>query len=249
VTPTSEVLTETAELRGGVTHYVVAPWEMGFGVRAGIVGGPGTGDFSLTPIAPGDQLEHLRSSLGFNRLVLARQVHGTRIRRHDREARPGTEVLEGFDGHVTREEGVLLAVTIADCVPVFLAHPASGTLALVHAGWRGVASGMLESGVGAVAKVAGVSPRDIVMHCSVSICGGCYEVGPEVVQAVEGRRSAEPEHVDLRQALCRQAIKLGMTRVTASPLCTSHSEENFYSHRASGGTAGRMVAYLGRPAA
>jgi YfiH family protein len=249
VTPTSNVLTETAERRGGVTHYVVAPWETDLGVRAGIVGGPGTGDFALVPGAPGDLLDHLRSSLGFRRLVVARQVHGTRIRRHDNLERAGTEVLDGFDGHLTREEGILLAVTIADCVPVFLAHPTSGTVALVHAGWRGVASGMLEAGVRAVAEVGGGSLHDVVMHCGISICGGCYEVGPEVLQAVEGRASDEPKHVDLRQVLCRQAAQLGLTRVTASPLCTLHSEENFYSHRGSGGTAGRMLAYLGRPTA
>jgi YfiH family protein len=233
---------------------VVEQWERDFGVRAGVVGGPVAGDFSLPAVEAGGsvpaQWDVLRTALGFAHVMLARQVHGTEIKHHmGRRAGDGVEVLDGYDGHVTAQAGVLLAVTVADCVPVFLIHPPSGTLALLHAGWRGVAAGMLGAGVRAVSEVASASAHTIVMHCGVSICGSCYEVGPEVAEAVEGREGDGPVHVDLRGVLCRQAGELGLARVTASPLCTAHGDERFYSHRASGGTAGRMLAYVGLPTA
>jgi hypothetical protein len=104
-----------------------------------------------------------------------------------------------------------------------------------------------------------VRSSEIVMHCGVAICGECYEVGSEVVEALNGargdrsseRRSPDPSgpaHVDLRDILARQAQDLGIGEVTLSPGCSAHDRSRFFSHRASGGRDGRMVAYLGTPA-
>jgi copper oxidase (laccase) domain-containing protein len=87
---------------------------------------------------------------------------------------------------------------------------------------------------------------DIVMHCGVAICGECYEVGSEVVQALTGRAADAAERVDLRALLVHQARALGIQDITVSPWCSAHDRERFFSHRASGGSDGRMVAYLGR---
>jgi copper oxidase (laccase) domain-containing protein len=79
----------------------------------------------------------------------------------------------------------------------------------------------------------------------------CYEVGSEVVQALQGTAAApdplRPAHVDLREVLLRQAARLGVGEVTVSPACSAHDRDLFFSHRASGGRDGRMVAYLGAP--
>ena len=86
------------------------------------------------------------------------------------------------------------------------------------------------------------------MHCGVGICGQCYEVGSEVV--VGCGRPADgpgPWHLDLRDVLADQAAALGVRNVTLSSRCSAHERPTFYSHRASRGTDGRMVAYLGIP--
>jgi YfiH family protein len=151
------------------------------------------------------------------------------------------------DAHATRQPGVLLTVTVADCVPVYLAAPESGLVALLHAGWRGIADGILEQTITAIGAVADVRHSYIIMHCGVSICGNCYEVGSEVAERLSGRPESTPSHLDLRSILAARAATLGVGAVTVSAYCTAHHNDRFYSHRASKGRDGRLVAYLGRP--
>jgi copper oxidase (laccase) domain-containing protein len=96
----------------------------------------------------------------------------------------------------------------------------------------------------------------MVMHCGVGICGDCYEVGAEVVAQLRDSvapdapglpGSGGPARIDLREVLLRQGRALGVGAVTVSPWCSAHDRGRFFSHRASGGRDGRMVAYLGRP--
>ncbi len=87
------------------------------------------------------------------------------------------------------------------------------------------------------------------MHCGVGICGACYEVGPEVLARFAARTDTSPRHLDLRAVLVEQARRLGVGDVSVSPWCSAHDRDWFFSHRASGGRDGRMVAYLGRPLA
>lgn len=179
----------------------------------------------------------------FPAVVLAHQVHGTAVQWHE-PLPEGWLILDGIDGHATNEPGVLLTVTVADCIPVYLAVPHKGALALVHAGWRGTAGGILERAVDLLKARGFARAGDIVMHCGVGICGACYEVGPEVAD-----RFGRPEstHLDLRGILAQQAQGLGIRDVSISPWCSAEERERFFSHRASRGRDGRMVAYLGRP--
>ena len=82
------------------------------------------------------------------------------------------------------------------------------------------------------------------MHCGVGICGNCYEVGSEV--AVRFGLTGTVL-LDLRALLTRQARALGIDEITVSPWCSAEGRDRFFSHRASRGRDGRMVAYLGRP--
>jgi copper oxidase (laccase) domain-containing protein len=156
--------------------------------------------------------------------------------------------MDGVDGHLTGTPGVMLSVTVADCVPVYLIHPPSRTIGLLHAGWRGVAAGILETGISSLVDLCGGTVFDIVIHCGISICGECYKVGHEVRTAVMGVPS-EGGLLDLRAVLAARAGRLGAARVTASGWCAAHHRDRFFSHRASGGRDGRMVAYLGVPRA
>jgi YfiH family protein len=184
----------------------------------------------------------------FPGVILAHQVHGTTVRWHP-AASDGWLIVDGVDGHATGARGLLLTVTVADCIPVYLAAPQKQVVALLHAGWRGTAGGILERGVELVKRLAFVRSGDIVMHCGVGICGDCYEVGSEVLGQFSGRAETGPGHVDLRAALAQQGQALGLGGITLSPWCSAHDREHFFSHRASGGSDGRMVAYAGWPLA
>jgi len=184
----------------------------------------------------------------FPGVILAHQVHGTTVRWHP-AASEGWLIVDGVDGHATGARGLLLTVTVADCIPVYLAAPDKHVVAVLHAGWRGTAAGILERGVELVKRMAFVRSGDIVMHCGVGICGECYEVGSEVLSRFSGRAETAPGHVDLRVALAQQGQALGLGGITLSAWCSAHDRELFFSHRASGGRDGRMVAYAGLPLA
>ena len=181
----------------------------------------------------------------FPAVILSHQVHGSIVAWHE-HVPEGWLVLDGYDGHATTDQGVLLTITVADCIPVYLAIPGRG-IALVHAGWRGVAGGILKSAAQLLAAHAGVPISEIVTHCGVGICGTCYEVGSEVASQLTGMPVRGQSHVDLRAILAQQAQACGIGEVTVSTACSAHENERFYSHRASGGRDGRMVAYLGMP--
>ena len=184
----------------------------------------------------------------FPAVVTGHQVHGTVVRWQEHCVN-GWLLLDGVDGHATGAAGVLLTVTVADCIPVYLAVPQKGAVALLHAGWRGVAAAVLERGVEVLERHAFARGDDIVMHCGVGICGKCYEVGPEVAVRFSGWAETGQQHIDLRAILVHQARRLGISQVSVSSWCSAHHRERFFSHRASGGSDGRMVAYLGRPLA
>jgi len=186
----------------------------------------------------------LARGLGFTGVRHARQMHGKDILLH-RE--PGTGLFLGTDadGHVTSATGILMGVTVADCVPVFLVDPRRRAVALLHAGWRGVVAGVLEEGISLLREELRADKEDILMHLGPAICGTCYEVGPEVHAALDLPRPEGPVPVDLRGVLTERAVGLGLLRshITRSSFCTRCNGSPFFSHRA--GEAARQVAFLG----
>jgi YfiH family protein len=234
-----------AELRG---------WRERYGVVAGITERGASGDFSLG-IWSGRGRRHAAArwqdfrewmAPRFPAVVLAHQVHSATVRRH-RGLAPGWHLGDGYDGHVTAERGLLLTVSVADCVPVYLADRRGRGVALLHAGWRGTAAGMMEAGIADLCDLVDGEPADLALHLGVSICGACYEVGPEVAWAVRGEGGRGPVRLDLRAELAARARALGVAEVSVSAHCSAHDDGRFFSHRASGGDGGRMVAYLGAP--
>jgi polyphenol oxidase len=188
----------------------------------------------------------------FPAVVLSHQIHGTTVT-WLRSASPGWLILDGSDGLATNTRGLLLTVTVADCIPVYLVVPDKGAIALLHAGWRGTADRILERGVELLRREAFARASDIVMHCGPGICGACYEVGSEVLERLTLSRRPGVEglsgHVDLRAVLVRQATELGIGAASVSGWCSAHDREQLLSHRASRGRDGRMIAYLGLPLA
>lgn len=154
-------------------------------------------------------------------------------------------LVDACDGHATDRSGVLLAVTTADCVPVFVVDSRRRAVAMLHGGWRGVAAGILERGLEVLASSFGTGPRELHLHLGPAICGDCYEVGPEVFEALGQPAPAGPEPIDLRAVLAERAVEAGVRaeRVTISGHCTRCTDSGLFSHR--GGDAHRQVGYLG----
>ena len=254
-TTPDKTLAETAIGDAAVPRVELAAWAERYGLVAGITTrGVGAAPFSLG-LWSDEPVGHVftrwrafRAAFAtrFPTVVLSHQVHGAAVQWHEGLAE-GWLMLDGFDGHATHEPGTLLTVTVADCIPVYLAVPEKGAVALLHAGWRGTAAGVLEKGVELLKWRAFAKSSEVVMHCGVGICGSCYEVGSEVATCFGMPDNASPVPLDLRAILARQAQDLGIEQVTISPACSAHNRDRFFSHRASGGRDGRMVAYLGRP--
>jgi polyphenol oxidase len=188
----------------------------------------------------------LREALGMRAIVHARQVHGAEVWVHDGGCAPGLVLMDGVDGHLTDRAGLLLAVSVADCVPVLVVDPGRRAVAALHAGWRGAAAGILEAGVRRMAAAYASVPDDLEVHLGPAICGACYEVGPEVHAALRPHRSPPPAPcpVDVRAVLAERAATLGVpaAQVTVSAHCT-RCGDGFFSHR--GGSPARQMGVVG----
>jgi purine-nucleoside/S-methyl-5'-thioadenosine phosphorylase / adenosine deaminase len=200
------------------------------------------------PAVVTENRRRLAAALGLKpeQVVFALQVHGTRLLYHREGATEsrgsfGTEYVQEeprdrlaeADGHVVREPGLAPLVFVADCLPVALYG--SGGLAMVHAGWRGLAGGIVGAAVEAVgANVAAIGP-------GIGPC--CYEVGEEVLAAFGdlGDGIAEGRMLDLPEVARRRLGEAGVERVESAGLCTSCEQELFFSHRRDDGRTGRQA--------
>jgi YfiH family protein len=219
-----------------------------FGVTA-FTTGRGAGSFGMQTEEPVRVVTArwgaLRALLGgpAARLASSFQVHGNAVIRHRGEWQGFLRGPEA-DGHVSAERGTAMAVTVADCVPVFLAHP-SGATAALHSGWRGTVARITEVAIRQLGSL-GLLPSDLRLHCGPAICGRCYEVSADVFAQLTGRDPSRPATVDLRAIIADHARALGVRQISISPLCTKCDNDRFFSHRA--GDAGRQLGVVfGQP--
>jgi polyphenol oxidase len=194
--------------------------------------------------------QRLRDALGCRVIVHARQVHQAAVLVHERVP-DGVHIAPDADGHATAHDQAILAVSVADCVPIFVVAPGTRAIALLHGGWRGVAAGILEQGIATLRDRYRTEPATMRVHLGPAICGACFEVGPEVVAGLGLAPPAEDRgFVDLRADLATRALAAGVPAggISASTVCTRCGNSPFYSHR--GGCSERQVAVLAlRPVA
>jgi polyphenol oxidase len=197
--------------------------------------------------------EQLRERTGLARHARGRQVHGKVVRRVGPgevpldegpawKAPPGESLLEA-DGHATALPGLGVMVLTADCLPVALGS--AGAVAMLHAGWRGLAAGVLEEGVGAVRDLGAGEEIVAVIGPGAGVC--CYEVGAEVHAALGsgGSGGSAAGHIDLHATARARLLAAGVSRVRDPGICTI-CDRAFFSHRREGARAGRQagVAWL-----
>ena len=191
---------------------------------------------------PDADREATLAAIGEGGLAVAwtKQVHGAALR----EAAPGG-CGEG-DALATAATGLALAISTADCVPVLLASPRR--IAAVHAGWRGLAAGVLAPAIAALGD-----PSAIHAWIGPAIGQCCYEVGDEVAAAVVGATTAEVARpgprgrplLDLAAAARCQLEAAGVGSVALLVSCT-RCDPRWWSYRRDGKGAGRNLAFVWR---
>lgn len=188
--------------------------------------------------------DRLCESLGLRWLCASRQVHGAAVQRvRALDGSVGHAVAIDADGHATALSGVGVMVLTADCLPVVLG--AEGAVAALHAGWRGLAAGVLEEGVRALRELGGHRNRNFAAVIGPGAGPCCYEVGDEV-HAAFGGAHRHGHNLDL-PALARDRLAAaGVAQIESVALCTI-CDKRLYSHRREGTRAGRQagVAWLG----
>jgi len=197
----------------------------------------------------------------YARLEANAGIRGTRCYVHQVHSAELVRVEAGVPHENSRQADALwsddparsLSVRVADCVPVLLATENGACVAVVHAGWRGVAAGIvpltakkLMSAAPGAALVAAIGP---------AICGKCFEIDGEVLltfktkfpqHTVLGHGSSRKGWVDLRACIGGQLAKCGVpdSRIDTTNLCSRCESELFFSHRRNGPRSGRMAALI-----
>jgi YfiH family protein len=179
-----------------------------------------------------------------------RQVHGNRVALFDAPAAAPVEA----DAAITRTPGVVLAILSADCLPILVAAEDGGELAAIHAGWRGIASGVIEAALGAMRT----PPSRLLAWLGPGIGPDAYEVGDDVREAM---LRADPAAADAFRAhgaghwLCdlyalarMRLAACGVAHAAGGTHCTASDAARFYSSRRDGRT-GRMATLIWSDAA
>jgi len=173
------------------------------------------------------------------------------------DSRPHDKLGEA-DALITNIKGVLLAVCIADCVPILLYDNANGAVGAIHAGWRGTFAQIGAKTVKLMHKQYGTNPADIQAAIGAAIGVCCFEVGVDlhaqfrmeygesIDEFFNFNHGAKP-HCDLTAMNKSFLIKAGVPaqNIDMSELCTMCNPKLFYSHRRSGEKRGTMAAFIG----
>lgn len=211
------------------------------GVSAGPYAGLNLGRWTDDdPVAVERNRAEVQAAAGV-RFAYGRQVHGA-------EVVLATGATDGdpanADGQVSRAPGVAPMVLTADCLPVAIAG--GGTVAMLHAGWRGLAAGVIERGVAAVREQAGPESE---LHAAIGPGAGvcCYEVSDDVraAFAADGRAVRRGSNLDLKAIAANALARAGVSTVHDCGLCTICSDPAlFFSHRRDGGVTGRQAGVV-----
>lgn len=182
-----------------------------------------------------------------------RQVHGTTVHYCGAPPAPGEPEVTA-DAAVTDVPGVVLAVLTADCLPVLLADAGRAVVGIAHAGWRGLAGGVIEQTITRMLQ-RGARREGIVAHLGPAIGQGAFEVGEDVVAAFNGDADADAGEcfkqgaapgkwqADLYALARVRLARAGVTEISGGTHCTHGEPARFYSYRRDAMT-GRMGSFI-----
>ena len=251
--------------------YRKIPWlAHGFSTR---IGGVSTGCYAsmnlgLLKSEPyetvAENYRRLGSAVGFDwtRAVLSWQTHTTNVRKiTEADAGKGTvrdRDYRDVDGFITNVPEIPLVTFYADCVPLYFVDPVHRAIGLSHSGWRGTVSRMGSETLKAMKREYGTDPDDVIAAIGPSICGNCFEVGPEVVETFakaftkeqmktichpgEGDRSFLDLWKTNRIVLMEAGVR--PEHILLTNACTRCNPDLLYSHRIMGTERGNLAAVL-----
>lgn len=214
--------------------------------------GSGASGFNL-----GDHVGDLAEHVLRNRTLLAKvlpsepqwlsQVHGTSVLNFDE---PQTSLIA--DACITTKPNVVCAVLTADCLPVLFCDATHGVVGAAHAGWRGLADGILEKTV-ATMQQAGANPKHMLVWLGPAIGPSKFEVGEEVRARFDANDAAATFiaspiqtgkfYADIYQLARLRLQRLGIHQLSGGQFCTFSEPDKFYSYRRDGVT-GRMASLV-----
>ncbi|HEY9023970.1 MAG TPA: peptidoglycan editing factor PgeF [Burkholderiaceae bacterium] len=205
----------------------------------------------LDQIAVAENRRRFAATLGATPVFLD-QVHGTRVVRLTPAHLGPDAPIEQADASITTVPGIACTVMVADCLPVLFATRDGRAVGAAHAGWRGLAGGVLEATVDAIRAAVPVAAGDIVAWLGASIGPAAFEVGADVPAAFhegESRHFAPAQardgvpkwHADLPALAEGRLRRLGLTEVSGCGLCTVADASRFFSFRRDRVT-GRLAA-------
>ncbi len=205
----------------------------------------------LDQIAVAENRRRFATTLGATPVFLE-QVHGTRVVRLDAAHTHPDAVTERADASITTVPGIACTVLVADCLPVLFATRDGRAVGAAHAGWRGLAGGVLEATVDALRAAVPVAAGDIVAWLGACIGPQRFEVGADVLAAFHeaearhfvsapARDGAPKWRADLPGLAEGRLRRLGLTEVSSCGLCTASDASRFFSFRRDRVT-GRLAA-------
>jgi YfiH family protein len=241
-------------------NWIVPDWPAPSCVRALITtraGGVSAGPYSSLNVgfATGDDAKAVEENRRRLRMALPqeprwlKQVHGARVADADALA----DRVEA-DGSIARESGTVCAVLVADCLPVLLTDRAGSVVAVAHAGWRGLAGGVIERTVEGLREY---SAHELIAYIGPGIGRDAFEVGEDVYRAFTAKDAAAADAFVAHRpgkwladlpALARRALAAcGVSQVFGDSPCTWSDPDRFFSYRRDR-TTGRMAALIWREA-
>lgn len=194
--------------------------------------------------------------IDLDHLIMPRQTHSTNVKVIDESFMNASiedqdEMLEDVDALVCSMTAVCIGVNTADCVPIALADPIHGIIAIAHAGWRGTVGRIAQKTIETMIKL-GSNPSDINAAMGTSICNDCFEVGDEVVREFERAGfdmscimyrnvSTGKAHINLQEANRQVLVAAGVKKehITLPEHCSRCESERYFSARRLGINSGR----------
>ncbi|MCC7192742.1 MAG: peptidoglycan editing factor PgeF [Phycisphaeraceae bacterium] len=214
-------------------------------------------DASLPRDSPENILRNytrLAESLDSSRRTLTRvsQVHGNRVLV---AGKGKSGPVQEADAIITDDPRRLLAIRVADCVPILLACADGHIVGAIHAGWRGIVAQVVKATLDEIQRSFSVPADQFTCAIGPCISVNHFEVGPEVADEFDRsglgdcvrRLTDQKPHIDLRAAAKQQLVTCGISaeRIAVSDRCTYRDHDEFFSHRRDKGITGRMAAVIG----
>jgi hypothetical protein len=184
------------------------------------------------------------------RVVIPKQVHQAQVLSFKEKLEEKVKSIEG-DALLTDQDNLFLVIQVADCLPVFLADPATEIVGLAHIGWRGALSGMAEEVIRKFKEVFNAKPSDLHLVFGPTIGKCCYKISDDLTVLFDEKyidKRGTENYLDLANFVKDEFLKAGVKEenILVSRECTFCGDQRYQSYRKDKEKAGRMVAFIGK---